>query len=106
MSTAPDDRYPGKYLGHREHKVDAEAIRRYIDATGDDNPWYRDASPWGYPVAPALLFHSEAYAFPAGDWYLPNLTGNLHVKQEWRLFRPIRVGRGTLASPPGGSTQT
>jgi acyl dehydratase len=25
-------------------------------------------------------------------WYLPNLIGNLHAKQEWELFHPVMVG--------------
>ncbi len=42
-------------------------------------------------MAPGLLFHSECYAF-LQDWYLPNLVGNLHAKQEWELFGSASVG--------------
>jgi acyl dehydratase len=37
-----------------------------------------------------LTFHSECYRDLA--WYLPNLIGNLHARQEWELFSPFRVG--------------
>ncbi|MGH7897585.1 MAG: MaoC/PaaZ C-terminal domain-containing protein [Candidatus Binatia bacterium] len=56
----------------------------YQAGTEDRNPAYRE-------LAPALLFHSECYSF-LQDWYLPNLIGNLHAKQEWELFAPARVG--------------
>lgn len=87
-----DDRYPGKFLGRREHVVDAAMVERYIAATGDEHRWYREASPWGGPVAPALLFHSEQYRFPVETWYLPQLVGTLHIRQQWELFRPAHVG--------------
>jgi hypothetical protein len=41
-------------------------------------------------VAPALVLHSEVYRF--GGWYLPNIWGNLHARQEWELFAPTMVG--------------
>jgi acyl dehydratase len=40
--------------------------------------------------APPLTFHSECYRNLT--WYLPNLIGNLHARQEWELFHPFRVG--------------
>ena len=52
--------------------------------------WYRRPSPFGAALAPALLFHSEVYKNL--NWYLPNLIGNLHAKQEWELFHPMLVG--------------
>jgi len=92
MPDWPDDRYPGKFLGKHQYTIDATMVDRYVAATGDDNPWYRERSPWGGPVAPALLFHSEQYAFPVDTWYLPELVGTLHVKQQWELFRAIPLG--------------
>ena len=87
-----DDSYVGKYLGRHEYLADANAIERYTAATRDANPWYSGESPLGSPVAPALLLHSEQYAFSLRDWYLPNLYGNLHIKQEWDLFQSVPVG--------------
>src|SRR4029077_10781113 len=37
-----------------------------------------------------LVFHSECYRDLS--WYLPNLIGNLHARQEWELFHPFRMG--------------
>jgi len=45
----------------------------------------------GARAAPALLFHSEVYRNLS--WYLPNIFGNLHARQEWELFAPLVVGQ-------------
>ena len=42
-------------------------------------------------AAPALILHSEVYRSLA--WYLPNVFGNLHARQEWELFAPLPVGQ-------------
>ena len=82
--------YVGRDFGGTEYEISADAIENYIAATGDDHPWYRGASPLGYPLAPALIVHSAV--FRTFDWYLPNIFGNLHARQEWEGFSPIRVG--------------
>lgn len=84
------DVFVGRDMGGHEYRVTPDLIRRYADGTDDRNEWYRGASPFGEAVAPALLFHSEVYANLG--WYLPNLIGNLHAKQEWELFQPMLVG--------------
>lgn len=92
MAEWDDDSYVGKYLGRHEYLADAAMVAQYTRATGDANPWYTGPSPLGGPVAPALLLHSEQYAFRLRDWYLPKLYGNLHIKQEWELFRAVPIG--------------
>jgi N-terminal half of MaoC dehydratase/MaoC like domain len=82
--------YVGRDFGGAAYEISADAIENYIAATGDDHPWYRGASPVGYPVAPALVVHSAV--FRTFDWYLPNRFGNLHARQEWEGFSPIRAG--------------
>jgi acyl dehydratase len=84
------DVFVGRDMGGRETTITPDLVRVYADGTEDRNPWYRGASPFGSAVAPALLFHSEVYKNLA--WYLPNLIGNLHAKQEWELFHPMLVG--------------
>ncbi|MGA2409240.1 MAG: hypothetical protein ABSG46_02485, partial [Candidatus Binataceae bacterium] len=59
-------------------------------ATGDDHPWYRGESPLGGSLAPALILHSVV--FRNRNWYLPNIFGNLHARQQWEGFAPIRAG--------------
>lgn len=87
---AAHDVYVGRDMGGREYRVTPALVQRYIEGTGDRHPWYEGASPFGAAVAPALLFHSDVYADLS--WYLPNLIGNLHAKQEWELFQPMLVG--------------
>ena len=97
VTTASNDIHVGRDFGRHDYVVTPELVTAYSEALDDHNPMYAGASPFGGAVAPALLFHSEVYAFrdhPKGPpaWYLPNLYGNLHAKQEWELFRPIMVG--------------
>ena len=82
--------YVGRDFGGTGYEISADAIENYIAATGDNHPWYRGVSPLGYPVAPALVVHSAV--FRTFDWYLPNVFGNLHARQEWEGFSPIRAG--------------
>ncbi len=82
--------FVGRDMGGHEYTVTADMLRVYENGTDDRHEWYRGGSPFGKPVAPALLFHSEVYKNLA--WYLPNLIGNLHAKQEWELFHPMLVG--------------
>lgn len=75
--------YVGKDLGGHDYEVTEERIARYRAGTRD-----REAYDG---IAPAMLFHSECFTFLA-DWYLPNIVGNLHAKQEWEFFREMRAG--------------
>jgi acyl dehydratase len=79
-----DSVYVGKDLGGHSYAVTPERIAVYEAGTEDRSPLYRT-------TAPALLFHSECYTF-LQDWYLPNIIGNLHAKQEWEMFAPVAVG--------------
>ena len=90
----PHTVYVGRDNGGAEHTVTPELIERYSVGTGDRHAWYHSPSPFGGPIAPAFLFHSEAYRDLG--WYLPNLIGTLHARQEWELFYPMRVGERVL----------
>lgn len=87
---APAGVHVGQDLGGREYAIAADSIAHHAAGTGDSHPWYGGPSPFGGAVAPALLFHSEVYADLS--WYLPNIFGNLHARQEWELFHPMMVG--------------
>jgi acyl dehydratase len=82
--------YVGRDFGGFEFDITQASIENYIAGTGDDNPWYTGESPLGGPVAPALILHSAV--FRRHDWYLPNIFGNLHARQEWQGFGPIGPG--------------
>jgi acyl dehydratase len=78
--------YVGRDMGGVDYRITPELVARYSAGTGDDDASYIGTT----PLAPALLFHSEVYRDLS--WYLPNLIGNLHAKQEWELFQPMSVG--------------
>jgi hypothetical protein len=61
-----------------------------MDAVDDHHPWYTGESPWGGPIAPAMLFNREP-VWHRG-WFLSNLHGTLLARQDWELFAPIMVG--------------
>jgi len=91
LGYAPGEVYVGRDLGGRRTSPSPADVALYAAGTGDRHPWYTAASPFGGPVAPALLYHSEVYRDLG--WYLPNLIGNLHAKQEWELFAPMPLGQ-------------
>ncbi|MHB8376692.1 MAG: FAS1-like dehydratase domain-containing protein [Dehalococcoidia bacterium] len=97
-TTRTDDIYVGRDFGRHDVVVDAAEVAKYCDAVDDHNPIYTGASAFGGPVAPSLVRHSEVYAYrdheraAAPSWYLPNLYGNLHARQEFELFAPVMVG--------------
>jgi acyl dehydratase len=82
--------YVGRDFGGMTYDVTPESVATFIAGTGDDNLWYRERSPMGAPIAPALILHSAVYR--TLDWYLPNIYGNLHARQEWQVFAPVMVG--------------
>jgi acyl dehydratase len=85
----------GRDLGGRSTTIGEADVRHYEAGTGGPTPrpLLAAACPDAAPdavAAPALLFHSEVYRSLA--WYLPNIFGNLHARQEWQLFAPLVVG--------------
>jgi acyl dehydratase len=85
-----DDIYVGKDLGRRDVEVTPEFVQRFVDGCQDPHPWYTRSSPFGGPVAPALVGSQEPWRF--SGWYPADMRGNLHAKQEWDLFAPVMVG--------------
>ena len=75
----------GRHCGSHEYDITPEVVAFYRDALDE-------AAPLPDGIAPPLLHHSECYTV-LGEWYLQNLFGNLHARQDWELFAPIRVGR-------------
>lgn len=73
----------GRDFGGRELEIGQGRVERYIDALGQRLALYDE-------YAPALTLHSECYENL--EWYLANVWGNLHARQEWELFAPMHVG--------------
>ena len=74
----------GRHCGANLYSVSPEVVAFYADALDDRSELYGK-------VAPPLLYHSECYRFVL-EWYLKNLFGNLHARQDWELFAPIEIG--------------
>ncbi len=91
-----NDIYVGRDYGRHDFVIDAEEIAQYSGAVDDHSPIYSGPSPFGGPVAPALVRRGEVYAYRAPSsipaWYLPNVFGNLHARQEWDLLAAVMVG--------------
>lgn len=73
----------GRDFGGRELVIDEAVVERYLAALGQRLPLYRE-------FAPALTLHSECYENL--QWYLANIWGNLHARQEWELFGEVATG--------------
>jgi acyl dehydratase len=76
--------FVGRDFGGRSLAIDRELIDGYLAAVAETDPIYER-------FAPALVLHSECYRDL--NWYLKNIFGNLHARQEWELFHPIAVGQ-------------
>ncbi len=84
MNLKGEPAYVGRHCGSNHYEVTPQVVAFYCDALDD-----RAALPEG--AAPPLLHHSECYRH-LGEWYLQNLFGNLHARQEWELFGALRLG--------------
>jgi acyl dehydratase len=76
--------YVGRDFGGRTLVVDRELADHYLASVEGDASLYDEH-------APALVLHSECYRDL--NWYLANIFGNLHARQEWELFGPVEVGQ-------------
>jgi acyl dehydratase len=74
----------GHHCGSSRYEITPEGVAFYADALDDRHAAWQE-------FAPPLLHHSECYRHLL-EWYLRNVFGNLHGRQEWWCFAPIRVG--------------
>jgi len=88
MNLKGEPAYVGRHCGSNRYDVTPALVRFYADALGDASPLYDE-------IAPSLLFHSECYRV-LGEWYLKNLFGNLHARQDWELFGAIPIGAAVV----------
>jgi acyl dehydratase len=92
-----DSSFVGTFLGSTLIDISSSRVKEYIERTGDKFSWYSGGSPFeGRACAPATLFPSHSSIDSA--WFLPNMHGNLHARQEWQFFAPMLVGDQVLAT--------
>jgi acyl dehydratase len=77
--------FVGRHCGGHEYEITRDVVDFYAEALGDRHPLYAR-------FAPPLLHHSECYKL-VGEWYLKNLFGNLHARQDWESYAPLPIGR-------------
>lgn len=85
------DVYIGKELGTVDLTITEDMVQHYVHGLDEPNAWYTDDSPFGGPVAPAIVFQDVSSKFKG--WYLDNLFGNLWMRQIWNVYAPTRVGQ-------------
>lgn len=85
------DVYIGKALGTVDLTITEAMVQHYVRGLDEANAWYTDDSPFGGPVAPAIVFQDVSSQFKG--WQLDNLFGNLWMRQIWHLYAPTRVGQ-------------
>jgi acyl dehydratase len=85
------DVFVGKDLGWKEVDTSRQAVGRYIEATGDENPWYRGESPLGGPLLPATFLHFRAFEHNPG-WFPGSQHGTLFAGLSFSWSRPLFVG--------------
>lgn len=84
MNLLGEPAFVGRHCGGNRYEITPEVVAFYAAALDDHHPLYAK-------FAPPLLHHSECYKH-LGQWYLKNLFGNLHGRQDWELFAPIPIG--------------
>jgi acyl dehydratase len=76
--------FVGRDFGGHTLSLERDAVDAYCAALEETDPLYER-------YVPGLILHSECYRDL--NWYLKNIFGNLHARQEWQLYHPIRVGQ-------------
>lgn len=80
----------GDELGPWEYEVTEEGVRRMTETLEEPDPWYREDSPFGGPIAPATI---------SADDYIRVLetrfthSGAVHTKAEHEFINPVRPGK-------------
>jgi hypothetical protein len=77
--------YVGRHCGIERLRRDKAVVDFYADALGDRHALAVASSRRRCSTTPS------ATRF-VGEWYLKNLFGNLHGRQDWFLFAPIPLG--------------
>src|SRR2546428_2908177 len=85
-SVGKDEVYVGLDCGRRAYVISSQMVQEYADAVQDHHPWYFSSSPFGAPVAPGLIRHSEM--FVDRRWYLPNIYATPPPSRGGDCLRP------------------
>ncbi len=85
----------GDDLGSFEYEVTEEVVREYAHDWDDANPWYTEASPFGYPVAPpAVMAGLTGFRLLANKF---NARATIGAQTQHKNLGPLPVG-GTMTT--------
>lgn len=92
----------GSDVGVLQYRLTPWRLLKYIDTTGDDNPWYRVDSPFGGVIAPPTFFDSDLMRLPGLRKIVDLHPRRLLAGQECDFLNPARPGmlitvRGKIA---------
>ena len=82
----------GDDLGSVVQVMSHEEINRYTESLDDADPWYREGSPWGGPIAPPLILVNEYIRLFKKKYHGGAWSGSLHSKMEFETIRPPLAG--------------
>lgn len=83
----------GKDLGEYQYRLTSWRLLKYIESTGDDNPWYREDSPFGGIIAPATICDSDLIQLPGLRQIVEAYSNRLVAGQEYEFINPARPGK-------------
>ena len=89
-SRKTDEAYTGKDLGSYEFAVTDDLLKNYFQGLEIAPDWYSANPEYGSGVAPSMVVAAAEEGF-VGDGF-DNDFGNLWVRQEWDLHRPMLPG--------------
>jgi hypothetical protein len=92
----------GMDVGVLQYRLTPWRLLKYVDTTGDDNPWYRVDSPFGGVIAPPTFFDSDLMRLPGLRQIVDLHPRRLLAGQEFDFLHPARPGnlitvRGKIA---------
>ena len=83
----------GMDVGILQDRLTPWRLLKYVDTTGDDNPWYRVNSPFGGVIAPPTFFDSDMLRLPGLRKIVDPHPRRLLAGQEAWFMNPALVGK-------------
>lgn len=86
----PEEAYIGKDLGQLDVEINEQLLADYFEGLKIDPSWYSTNSPYDKPVVPSMVLTAIDTGFSGAGF--KNNFGNLWMRQQWELYRPMFLG--------------
>ncbi len=83
----------GMDVGILQYRLTPWRLLKYVDTTGDENPWYRVNSPFGGVIAPPTFFDSDMMRLPGLRKIVDPHPQRLLAGQEFTFINPALAGK-------------